>query len=135
MTAKGYMAKQNEIRLQMLQFTYRNIQDEKASVRITFNGATTHPHLRTVSRVLRVGGIPETLRKLGMKLFYEETNHSVEHRLQSRVICSSDPFITRGGSSFCEGRGRGHGKGTRSFFEKDLLKEVAEIEKKKSRRG
>lgn len=64
MAAKVYMAKRKENFIQMLQAAFTNIQDENTSVRISLNGATTHHHFRTVSRVLCVTGIPKTIRKL-----------------------------------------------------------------------
>lgn len=64
MKSDEYIAKQKILQLQMLQADYPNIHDEKTNVRLAVNGATNHPHFRSVASVLRVAGLTTSLGDL-----------------------------------------------------------------------
>lgn len=121
------MAKHEVLRLQILQAKYGNIKDERTSVHMSINGATQHAHFRTIVRVLRVAGMPNTLRNPEERMVDEYISMTKEEVYKTQGGTSNDLFGNQAVASTSSGRGRTRGRGRHSNFKADLLKDVADI--------
>lgn len=111
MTVKEVLAKNEALRLQILQTEYTKIKDERTSVQMAITSTTTHPNFRSAVWLILVDGISENVRQIEERMMAEEINMAIEEKFKPKYGASSEPFINQTDTPNSRGRGSVRGRG------------------------
>lgn len=117
---RDYVNEHRALRRFMIQEDYQRVKDEQTSFPFIVNGLETKPLLREAARMIRMKGIPSTIKVTEDLLCEEDSKAGFETKPEVHITTNTTHNVQY------RGRGRGRGRGRNIEYRNNLVKTVTD---------